>query len=113
MKIYHEVGRDFCYRNAKWNKDQNFTFHWHERIEIFRCMNYGFDILIDGVNYTDLLNGIFFMLTALGSVALIAQAIPMLFFKFDENAVEEKLVEYRKLKEQAMENELAAASETN
>ena len=52
MKIYHEVGRDFCYRNAKWNKDQNFTFHWHEKIEILRCMNYGFDILIDGVNYT-------------------------------------------------------------
>ena len=51
------------------------------------------------------------MLTALGAIALIAQAIPMLFFKFDENAVEEKLIEYRKQKELAMENELASASE--
>ncbi|MBO5936509.1 MAG: MFS transporter, partial [Clostridia bacterium] len=67
--------------------------------------------IIDGVNYTALLNGIFFMLTALGAIALIAQAIPMLFFKFDENAVEAKLVEYRKQKEQAMETELAAAAE--
>ena len=67
--------------------------------------------IIDGVNYTALLNGIFFMLTALGSVALIAQAIPMLFFRFDENAVEEKLTEYRKQKELTMENELKAASE--
>ena len=66
--------------------------------------------IIDGVNYTALLNGIFFMLTALGAIALIAQAIPMLFFKFDENAVEEKLVEYRKQKEQAIENELVAAA---
>ena len=67
--------------------------------------------IIDGVNYTALLNGIFFMLTALGSIALIAQAIPMLFFKFDENAIEDELVEYRKQKEQAMETELATAAE--
>ena len=67
--------------------------------------------IIDGVNYTNLLNGIFFMLTALGAIALVLQAIPMLFFKFDENAVEAKLIEYRKQKELAMETELAAATE--
>ena len=67
--------------------------------------------IIDGVNYTDLLNGIFFMLTALGSVALIAQAIPMLFFKFDENAIEDELNEYRKAKEEALEKELSEAAE--
>ena len=67
--------------------------------------------IIDGVNYTTLLNGIFFMLTAVGAIALIAQAVPMLFFNFDENAVEEKLAVYRKNKEQAMEDELAAAAE--
>ena len=53
MKIYHELGsKNLCYRNAHWNTDQDFSFHWHEKIEILRCMNYGFDILIDGVNYT-------------------------------------------------------------
>lgn len=67
--------------------------------------------VIDGVNYTTLLNGIFFMLTALGSIALIAQAIPMLFFKFDENAIEDQLNEYRKAKEEALEKELSEAAE--
>jgi GPH family glycoside/pentoside/hexuronide:cation symporter len=67
--------------------------------------------IIDGVNYTSLLNGIFFMLTAVGAIALIAQAIPMLFFKFDENAIEDQLAEYRKQKEAALESELAVAAE--
>ena len=67
--------------------------------------------IIDGVNYTSLLNGIFFMLTAVGAIALIAQAIPMLFFKFDENAIEDQLAEYRKQKEATYEKELAAAAE--
>lgn len=66
--------------------------------------------VIDGINYTALLNGIFFMLTALGSIALIAQAIPMLFFKFDENAIEDELNEYRKAKEEALEKELSEAA---
>ena len=65
--------------------------------------------IIDGVNYTTLLNGIFFMLTAVGAIALILQAIPMFAFKFDENKMEEKLVEYRKQKEAERENELANA----
>lgn len=55
--------------------------------------------IIDGVNYTSLLNGIFFMLTAMGAIGLILQAIPMLFFRFDENEMDKKLQEYRKAKE--------------
>ncbi len=62
--------------------------------------------VIDGVNYTSLLNGIFFMLTAMGAVGLILQAIPMFFFRFDEDAMEEKLVEYRKKKEEEAEKAL-------
>ncbi len=62
--------------------------------------------VIDGVNYTSLLNGIFFMLTAFGAIGLILQAIPMFFFRFDENAFEEKLAAYRKEKEMKMEKEL-------
>ena len=43
---------------------------------------------IEGVNYTTLLNGIFFMLTSMGAIGLIFQAIPMLFFEFDENEMD-------------------------
>ncbi len=64
--------------------------------------------IIDGVNYTTLLNGIFFMLTVAGAVGLILQAIPMIFFKFDEDEMDEKLQQYRKEKELQLE---AAASE--
>ena len=65
--------------------------------------------IINGVDYTMLLNGIFFMLTAFGAIGLILQAIPMFFYKFDEDATEEKLVEYRKQKEQMLEKELKAS----
>lgn len=64
--------------------------------------------IIAGVNYTTLLNGIFFMLTAAGAVGLILQAIPMLFFNFDENEMDAKLQQYRKEKESQLET---AASE--
>ncbi|MCQ2462255.1 MAG: MFS transporter, partial [Clostridia bacterium] len=47
--------------------------------------------VIQGVNYTELLNTIFFMMTALGAIGMILQAIPMFFYKFDENAMSEKL----------------------
>ena len=65
--------------------------------------------IIDGVNYTALLNGIFFMLTAMGAICLILQAIPMMFFKFDENEMDEKLQIYRKQKEAEMEKTLSQA----
>ena len=59
--------------------------------------------IIDGINYTTLLNGIFFMLTAVGAIGLILQAIPMMFFKFDENEMDAKLQQYRKEKEMKLE----------
>ncbi len=62
--------------------------------------------IIDGVNYTTLLNGIFFMLTAMGAIGLILQAIPMFSFKFDENEMEEKLLKYREEKEKQAQTEL-------
>lgn len=65
--------------------------------------------IIDGVNYTALLNGIFFMLTAMGAIGLILQAIPMIFFKFDENEMDAKLQVYRKQKEAEMEAVLSEA----
>ena len=56
--------------------------------------------VIGGVDYTLLLNVIFFMLTALGAVGLLLQAIPMFFYKFDEKAQDEKLKAFRAEKEQ-------------
>lgn len=64
-----------------------------------------------GVNYTTLLNVIFFMLTAFGAIGLLLQAIPMFFYKFDEKAQEGKLKAFReeKAKQEAEElNALAA-----
>ncbi|MGN0526146.1 MAG: MFS transporter, partial [Acutalibacteraceae bacterium] len=72
--------------------------------------------VINGVDYTMLLNVIFFMLTALGAVGLLLQAIPMFFYKFDEKAQEDKLKKFREEKEErekAMLNEAAALSESN
>lgn len=52
-----------------------------------------------GVDYTLLLNVIFFMLTAFGAIGLLLQAIPMFFYKFDEKAQEGKLKAFREKKE--------------
>ena len=46
--------------------------------------------VIGGVDYTMLLNVIFFMLTALGAIGLLLQTIPMFFYQFDEKAQESK-----------------------
>ncbi len=61
---------------------------------------------IISVNYTTLLNTIFFMLTGLSAIGLVLQAIPMFFYKFDEDAMSEKLAEYRSKREQETQNEL-------
>ncbi len=61
-----------------------------------------------GVNYTTLLNVIFFMLTAFGAIGLLLQAIPMFFYKFDEKAQEDKLRVFREEKKKLEEEELAA-----
>lgn len=68
------------------------------------------DSIIGGVNYTTLLNGIFFMLTVVGSFGLILQAIPMLFFRFDENKMEKELEEYRRKKEAEQEKLLESST---
>ena len=66
---------------------------------------------VDGVNYTLLLNGIFFMLTVMGSVGLILQGIPMLFYRFDEDKMEAALMAYRKQREEEREKELREAQQ--
>lgn len=65
--------------------------------------------IIDGINYTTLLNGIFFMLTAFAAVGLIAQGVAMCFLKFDENEMEDRLAEYRKQKELEKESAIENA----
>ena len=62
--------------------------------------------IVDGVNYTTLLNVIFFMLTAFAAVGLLLQAIPMFFYKFDEKAQEGKLKAFREEKERRQIEEL-------
>lgn len=64
--------------------------------------------IYDGVNYTTLLNVIFFMLTALGAVGLLLQTIPMFFYKFDEKAQEDKLKAFRAEKEKQESEALRA-----
>lgn len=58
------------------------------------------------VDYTQLLNTIFFMLTALGAIGMILQAIPMFFYNFDEDAMSEKLEEFRRQREEQSQKEL-------
>ena len=66
-----------------------------------------------GVNYTTLLNVIFFMLTAFGAIGLLLQSIPMLFYKFDEKAQAGKLKAFREEKQKREIEELnAMAAET-
>lgn len=67
---------------------------------------------VGGVNYTTLLNVIFFMLTAFGAVGLILQVIPMLFYQFDEKAQEGKLKAFREEKEKREIDELNALAES-
>lgn len=63
----------------------------------------------DVLQYTPALNAIFFMLTVMGAIGLVLQAIPMFFYKFDEKENEEKIAEFRKHKEEMIQAELDAA----
>lgn len=65
---------------------------------------------IVSVDYTKLLNTVFFMLTALGAIGMLLQALPMFFYKFDENAMSEKLAAYRQKKEEERQKELDEAA---
>lgn len=67
--------------------------------------------VIAGTDYTVVLNVIFFMLTGLGAIGLIGQAIPMFFYKFDERGQEAKLKKFREEKEKALQAELENASQ--
>ena len=62
--------------------------------------------VIGGVNYTALMNAIFFMLTAAAAIGLVLQAIPLFFYDFDEAAQEGKLKAFREEKERKLQNEL-------
>lgn len=68
--------------------------------------------IIQGIDYTHLLNTIFFMLTAFGAIGMFLQAIPMFFYKFDENSMSDKLEEYRKKREEQSQKELDDALES-
>ncbi len=61
-----------------------------------------------GVDYTMLLNVIFFLLTAFGAIGLLLQTIPMFFYKFDEKAQAGKLKAFREEKERREREELNA-----
>lgn len=68
---------------------------------------------IVSIDYTKLLNTIFFMLTAFGAIGMLLQAIPMFFYKFDEDAMSEKLAAYRKEREEKAQKELDDALNAN
>lgn len=61
-----------------------------------------------GVDYTMLLNVIFFLLTAFGAIGLLLQTIPMFFYKFDEKAQAGRLKAFRAEKERLENEELNA-----
>lgn len=61
------------------------------------------------VDYTKLLNTIFFMLTAFGAIFMLLQAIPMFFYKFDEEQMSEKLAAFRAEREAMQQKELESA----
>ena len=66
-----------------------------------------------GVEYTLLLNVIFFLLTAFGAIGLLLQTIPMFFYKFDEKAQAGKLKAFREEKERRENEELNALAAEN
>jgi Na+/melibiose symporter and related transporters len=61
------------------------------------------------VNYTSLLNLIFFFLTAFVGFALILQAIPMFFVKDNEAEIEQQILVYRAEKEKELQEEFTRA----
>ena len=61
------------------------------------------------LQYEPALNAIFFMLTVMGAIGLVLQAIPMFFYKFNEKENEEKIAKFREEKEARLQAELDAA----
>jgi Na+/melibiose symporter and related transporters len=62
--------------------------------------------IIGGVDYTMVLNAIFFISSAAVGVVCILQAIPMIFYKVDEKKLELQLADFRKEKEERQAREL-------
>lgn len=62
-------------------------------------------------DHLPVLNAIFFMLTVLGSIGLVLQALPMFKYKFDEAEYEDKIRAFRAEKEAKFEAEIKAAAE--
>lgn len=65
------------------------------------------DVLL--TNHMPVLNAIFFMLTILGSIGLVLQALPMFKYKFNEAENEDKIRKFREEKEARLQAELDAA----
>lgn len=65
------------------------------------------DMLLN--NHMPVLNAIFFMLTVLGSIGLVLQALPMFKYKFNEAEYEDKIRAFREEKEARLQAELDAA----
>lgn len=49
------------------------------------------------------------MLTGLGAIGLILQALPMFFYKFDEKKFEKEIASFREEKEKKLQAEIEAA----
>lgn len=53
-------------------------------------MSQNYTVPLTGTHYETVLTAIFFMLTGLGAIGLILQALPMFFYKFDEKNLKRK-----------------------
>lgn len=62
-------------------------------------------------NFKPVLTAIFFMLTGLGAIGLVAQALPMFFYKFDEKKYEKDIHAFRAEKERRLQEELDAMAQ--
>lgn len=63
----------------------------------------------DVLAHSTTLNALFFMLTGLGAIGLILQAIPMFFYKFNEKENEAQIQSFRDQRDAELEAELEAA----
>lgn len=51
MEIFHEISQiDMIMKATIWEKGSQYV-HWHDKLEIIKCINKSFDAVIDGVQY--------------------------------------------------------------
>ena len=72
-------------------------------------MSQNYTVPLTGTHYETVLTAIFFMLTGLGAIGLILQALPMFFYKFDEKKFEKEIASFREEKEKKLQAEIEAA----